>query len=269
MNILKLSEVARGYYDRLRAKSCPNGWEKYVCTNGKTTCFVGAAYTPRAGEAVFYCVIRNREVMCQLHKVGEENEQEHLENALRFEVKAIPNLMWEITDTLHRVSIKWREGLFNETQKTLLPENMSHDDVMRVPTWMREVGDYLSINHPEKVFANIEARTQAIHVIDKENWWIAIAAALNGITIAANDNEYADFLLAEVGDYLENYDHPIVGEDETELLMEQLESLSDDEAKEVARIIDAYWSSNRNPFEWARDILWWPAFVEKDNKNEK
>lgn len=75
MNLLQLSAVAQAYYDRLRAKSCPQGWEKWVVTDGRTCMFAKAAYEPQPGEAVFYCVIRNRNICCQLHKANLPEQQ--------------------------------------------------------------------------------------------------------------------------------------------------------------------------------------------------
>lgn len=71
MNLLQLSSVAQAYYDGLRAKSCPQGWEKWVVTDGQTCMFAKACYEPQPGEAVFYCVIRNRNICCQLYKYND------------------------------------------------------------------------------------------------------------------------------------------------------------------------------------------------------
>lgn len=68
MNLLQLSAVAQAYYDSLRAPRMPQGWEKYIVTDGHTCMFVHSDYNPQLGEAVFYCVVRNRNVCCQLYK---------------------------------------------------------------------------------------------------------------------------------------------------------------------------------------------------------
>ena len=41
-------------------------------TDGKTALFVGAAYRPKKGEVVFYLVVKNKNVLCQVHKTYEE-----------------------------------------------------------------------------------------------------------------------------------------------------------------------------------------------------
>ena len=68
MNLLQMAAVAQAYYDGLRAPSMPQGWEKWVVTDGHTCMFAKACYEPQPGEAVFYCVVRNRKVCCQLYK---------------------------------------------------------------------------------------------------------------------------------------------------------------------------------------------------------
>ena len=77
MDIIELSKVARDYYDSVRAPSLKQGWEKFVLTDGKTALFVGAAYQPKKGEVVFYLVVRNKNVMCQLYKTYEGTEEKN------------------------------------------------------------------------------------------------------------------------------------------------------------------------------------------------
>lgn len=72
MDIIELSKVARDYYNSVRTPSLKQGWEKYVLTDGKTALFVGAAYRPKKGEVVFYLVVKNKNVLCQVHKTYEE-----------------------------------------------------------------------------------------------------------------------------------------------------------------------------------------------------
>ena len=74
MDIIELSKVAKNYYNSVRTPSLEQGWEKYVLTDGKTALFVGAAYQPQKGEVVFYLVVKNKNVLCQLYKTYEEPE---------------------------------------------------------------------------------------------------------------------------------------------------------------------------------------------------
>lgn len=72
MDIIELSKIAKDYYNSVRTPSLKQGWEKYVLTDGKTALFVGAAYQPKKGEVVFYLVVKNKNVLCQVHKTYEE-----------------------------------------------------------------------------------------------------------------------------------------------------------------------------------------------------
>jgi len=71
MTILQLSKHAQSYYDRLKAPSLAQGWEKYVATDGTTCLFVNSNYEPQSGEAVFFLSTRNRNTMCQLYKISQ------------------------------------------------------------------------------------------------------------------------------------------------------------------------------------------------------
>ena len=73
MNTLELAKVAQIYYEKLKAPSLAQGWDKYVATNGKMCMFVNSDYEPQKGEAVFFLTVRNRNVSCQLHKVAEKS----------------------------------------------------------------------------------------------------------------------------------------------------------------------------------------------------
>ena len=67
----------------------------------------------------------------------------------RFSLKAGANLMWTVSDAESGVSIDFREGLFNETQKVSMPDSMHGCDVMALARIMREVGDWMAENHSE------------------------------------------------------------------------------------------------------------------------
>lgn len=73
MDTLELAQVAQGYYESLRKKNLPAGWEKYVATDGKQCMFVRSEYVPPigSGQAVFYLTTRNFHTSCQLYKVAQ------------------------------------------------------------------------------------------------------------------------------------------------------------------------------------------------------
>lgn len=67
----------------------------------------------------------------------------------RFSLKAGANLMWTVSDAESGVSIEFREGLFNETQKVSVPDSMQGGDVMKVARIMREIGDWMAQEHAD------------------------------------------------------------------------------------------------------------------------
>lgn len=70
----------------------------------------------------------------------------------RFSLKSGANLMWTVSDAESGVSIEFREGLYNETQKVNVPNNMQGNDVMKMASIMREIGDWMAENHSEVAF---------------------------------------------------------------------------------------------------------------------
>lgn len=61
---------------------------------------------------------------------------------------------WVATDTEHGIVIKFKEHMFNETQKsTLLDGNTfkTAEEALAIATYMREIGDWLRENHYTKV----------------------------------------------------------------------------------------------------------------------
>lgn len=67
----------------------------------------------------------------------------------RFSLKAGANLMWTVSDTDSGVSIEFREGLFNETQKVSVPDSLQGSDAIKVASIMREIGDWMSQEHSD------------------------------------------------------------------------------------------------------------------------
>lgn len=266
MTILELSNVAQGYYNSLRKKNLPSGWEKFVATDGKSCMFVKNDYEPEPGQAVFYLMTRNFQTLCQLHK---QNQAEVEEQGSQYEVVALDDLMWKVTDTYHHISVTFWEGLFNQTQKVETPTKMSQDDMLALPKWLRELGDYVALNHADEALCKDgDARIEAINALGKEKFLITIAAALNGVW---TDNSIEDgdpiaaMLSAEVEDYISDYQAPWLDEAEDKgALLGILEEFTDEEANEVMTFVRAFWNSNRDVNKWAHDLLWWPAWVPAD-----
>lgn len=55
--------------------------------------------------------------------------------------------MWTVSDAESGVSIEFREGLFNETQKVNVPDSMQGSDAMKIASVMREIGDWMVQEH--------------------------------------------------------------------------------------------------------------------------
>lgn len=263
MTLLELSKIAQEYYNNLRKKALPSGWEKYVATDGKSCMFVKNDYEPEPGQAVFYLMTRNFKTSCQLHK---QNQAEVDEQRPQYEIVALDNLMWKLTDNYHHISVTFREGLFNSTQKIESPDKMSKDDMISFPKLLRELGDYMALNHSDEALCkDVDSRSEAINAIGKEKYLITIAAALNGVwtdNSIEDGDPVASMLQAEVEDYINDYQVPWLDEAEDRgNLLAILDEFSDEEANEVMTFVRAYWNSNRDVNTWAHDLLWWPAWV--------
>lgn len=58
---------------------------------------------------------------------------------------------WVVTDTTNSIVVRFKEHYFNDTQKATLLDNHI-TDMMKLAKAMRELGDWLAINHPDIVF---------------------------------------------------------------------------------------------------------------------
>lgn len=56
------------------------------------------------------------------------------------------------TDTENKIVIVFEKGKFNDTQKVEFLEDFDNKDFMKVAKYMREIGDWLAINHPKILF---------------------------------------------------------------------------------------------------------------------
>lgn len=273
-DLLKLSKVAEQYYNVRKKKGLPSGWEKYVCTDGQQSMFVKSDYEALPGQAVFYLFTRNFQTVCQLYKNGDDVVDADVlnqdERGPQYEISALPNMMWQVKDNDHGIVINFREGLFNETQEVTTPSNLSQDDLLSIPKWLRELGEWVAVNHADEAICNIDVRTFVLAQLNKESYWITIAAALNGVitNVWGEDEPAHEYLLAEVGDYIADYQVPWLTEEEAHGLLDALENFDDEEAQDVAKITRAFWESNRNVGEWTRDLLWWGAFIPSENDEE-
>ena len=56
------------------------------------------------------------------------------------------------TDTENKIVCVFENHKFNDTQKMTMLENFNPDDMMKLAKYMREMGDWLSKNHYDKIF---------------------------------------------------------------------------------------------------------------------
>lgn len=188
----------------------------------------------------------------------------------RFSLTAGANLMWTVSDAESGVSIEFREGLFNETQKVVEPETMAGIGVMELASVMREIGDWLAEYHSEVALCDWQDRRSAIWKLSNENYWLAMAAATNSLLFMDLDAEQASFMLyAEVCDWLDMEKTVDMTEAEEENLKGVLSELTDGEAWEVFRILHVFWNDRTegcDMHQWALDVTWWPAWLPEELK---
>lgn len=80
--------------------------------------------------------------------VGQLNTSMYME---RFKLEQVEGLAnhYIVEDIQSGILCMFEKGKFNETQKFT---NLPKTDIMRVPTIMRELGDWLRENHYDKIF---------------------------------------------------------------------------------------------------------------------
>lgn len=188
----------------------------------------------------------------------------------RFSLKAGANLMWTVSDTENGINIKFREGLFNETQRVNVSDEWSGiDAIKKLASLLREIGDWLAENHSEVALCDWEARRSAIWKLSNEKYWLAMAAATNSLLITEGDTCYSFMLYSEVCDWLEIERRVDLTKAEEENLKGVLSGLTDSEAWEVLKILHVFWSYRTDDcdmFQWAMDVTWWPVWLPDELK---
>ena len=59
---------------------------------------------------------------------------------------------WVCTDTENGIVCQFKAHRFNDTQKVTFLEDTPQPDALKIARLMREMGDWLSENHRDKVF---------------------------------------------------------------------------------------------------------------------
>ncbi len=189
----------------------------------------------------------------------------------RFKLTPSENSMWTVNDSGTGFSIKFREGLFNETQEVIQPKPLPDVPEGTEPAVffagiLSAIGDYMAQEHPNITTCDIYARRSALWILANEKYWITMAAACNSLIIDFDDNQ-AEYLFQEVSDFLElDCSNPAnLNDAEKTNLLGAISLLDDDEANEVFNILLSFWHEytdhNISINTWARDLLWWPAWA--------
>jgi len=247
MDILKLSGAAKNYYAGL--VTCPSGWEKYVLTDGKECCFVKSDYQPAENEAVFYCMMRRKEVSCQLYKRGDGLE--------RYFLIRKPHLCWQAIDTWAQVSVTFAEGLYRYAKGAEISDRPPRDTVKRLSGIVREMGEWTARNRPGIASCDLEARCGLLRKMDGKGYWASMAGALDGTAVDWADGQYPGMLYFSLSDYLASANEAGLDAEAKKKLLGIAGGLSDAEAKEAVRIVQSYWDAPYPPEEWAKDLEMW------------
>lgn len=176
------------------------------------------------------------------------------------------NFMWTCKDAESGLEISFREGMFNDTQNINIENLKGIYDPMQIPRLLTGMADWLALHFDCIVSCNAVERGDAIRVLGVESYWRLLIDLLNGHMVTSEDD--ANALVAE----LEDADPSLFDKwnVDQESIMNCADSLSDEEAHEVFRAVDAFWQMQGmfdiNLDEWVRDILWWPAFLPQERR---
>lgn len=184
----------------------------------------------------------------------------------KYTLQRSKNFMWSCTDNESGLVITFREGMFNDTQNINIDNLKGIDSPMQIPSLLTGMADWLAQNYPCIAECNAVERGNAIRALYREEYWKLLADLLNGHMLADEDDDQA--LISELEDAEEAYfDKWEVDRDEMLYLADQLPAL---EAHEVFAVVDAFWQMQQeydiDLSDWARDLLWWPAFLPQDRR---
>lgn len=185
----------------------------------------------------------------------------------KFELIAGDDMMWTVRDTETNVCLSFREGLFNDTQHIETPDTITEEQALHLPTTLREMGDWMAKKHPEVAMCHSAERCTAIWMLANEKYWITLAAATSSLMVDFGEDNAAEFLCAEVDDYLEGENVADLNEAEMLNLRGSLSMLSGREAMEVVNMVYVYWhylADCKDIATRARDLLWWPAWCPEE-----
>lgn len=176
------------------------------------------------------------------------------------------NFEWTCTDNESGLVITFREGMFNDTQNINIDNLKGIDSPMAIPSLLTGMTDWLAQNYACIVECNAVERGDAIRALMVEEYWKVLVTILNGHLLTNEDDDQA--LMAELEDADDSvFEQWEVDRDE---MIYCADSLGPMEAHEVFAIVDAFWQMEAahdiDLREWARDLLWWPAFLPQERR---
>lgn len=262
----ELSEKAIKFYESKRLPNTATGYERYVACGGGDCYFVNSDYIPENGESVFCIKTENGITVCQAHSHSEQatTTTKNKENSSKYTIEPTRELNWRVTDIESGASITFREGLFSETAAVDDPSKL------KATTNLTDIRDWVKEEYPILYSCNIWARIRAIKQLNVERYWQLMAVALKRRPLRSTlmAHRFAIKVLEHVEDYLWSNEKRklILNKTEQQKLLSILEDLSNEEAKEVANIIKAYWLSDHTLIRWTEWLFWWPSFVPISSK---
>lgn len=177
-------------------------------------------------------------------------------------------MMWTVRDTETGITLAFREGLYNNTQHVEVPDSMTAKQTMRVPTVMREMGEWMAKEHLNVALCHSAERCAAIWTLANKKYWIAIATAMKSPLVNFDEDGDVLHFVDELEDYLQIEDMALDAFGRNHLI-DCLSMLSDREVMEVINLVHVYWRYKANDMDiaqWARDILCWPTWCPEDMK---
>lgn len=176
------------------------------------------------------------------------------------------NFMWTCTDNESGLEISFREGMFNDTQNINIDNLKGIDSPVAIPRLLTGMADWLAQEYPCIVECNAVERGDAIRALMVEEYWKLLADLLNGHMLTEHDDD--QLLVEELEDAEDGiFDKWEIDRDEMIYCADNLGAM---EAHEVFAIVDAFWQMQDEHHididEWARDLLWWPAFLPQERR---
>lgn len=176
----------------------------------------------------------------------------------RYVLTPLGGCLWEVKDTRSCIAVRFVEGLFDSTKE--VDASKQCVDVMLLKDVIDQMCDYVKENHQVVTTCNVAARTSAIDKISAHTWF-HIVSALNSFW---NTQELRAKLVlsSELEDYFA-YETDL-GSTDSAVMLQEIGSLTEDEAKEVLAEVELFWFAEVIPFtQWVKGIKEWHKNVDE------